>query len=335
MANSSLYSKFVRVALCLAFFVVLLGAYTRLSDAGLGCPDWPGCYGKLVVPHAVPAVEAAQKAYPSIPLETPKAWAEMVHRYFAGSLGLFIFGLAIWSTARRYKNSSQPIVTPWLLVGIVIFQAALGMWTVTLKLLPDVVSAHLLGGMLITALLYWLKLSSQYSFKLPAIQLQNLRPWVLTGLVLLFGQIFLGAWTSTNYAALACPHFPLCNASLFPQMEWAKAFNFLSPIGPNYEGGQLDMLTRATIQMSHRYGAFIVFCYLSTLGVYMIRKSALRRIGISLLILLFVQIILGVLNVELRLPIQTAVMHNGVALLLLLTMVAAVYRSYYIHVEAP
>ncbi len=149
MANTSLYSKLARVALFLAFVVILLGAYTRLRDAGLGCPDWPGCYGKLVVPHTAHAVQAAQEAYPNIPLETPKAWAEMVHRYFAGTLGIFILILALWGSLRRFKNHTQPIFVPWLLVGFVIFQAALGMWTVTLKLLPDVVTAHLLGGMII------------------------------------------------------------------------------------------------------------------------------------------------------------------------------------------
>ena len=334
MANTSLYSKLARIALFLAFVVILLGAYTRLRDAGLGCPDWPGCYGKLVVPHTAHAVQAAQQAYPNIPLETPKAWAEMVHRYFAGTLGIFILILALWGSIRRFKNHSQPIFVPWLLLGFVIFQAALGMWTVTLKLLPDVVTAHLLGGMIIAALLYWLSLSSEQAFKLPASNLQNLRPWILTGLILLFGQIFLGAWTSTNYAALTCPHFPLCNGQLFPHMEWSKAFNFLSPIGPNYEGGQLDMLARATIQMSHRYGAFVVFFYLGALSICLIR-SPLRRAGITLLALLFAQIILGVLNVELRLPIQTAVMHNGVAALLLLTLVGAVYRSHYSRLEKP
>ncbi|HYF98050.1 MAG TPA: COX15/CtaA family protein, partial [Coxiellaceae bacterium] len=151
-----MYSRFASIATILAFIVVLLGAFTRLSDAGLGCPDWPGCYGKLVVPHTAHAMKEAQQTYPAIPLETPKAWAEMIHRYFAGTLGLFILLLAIWGTIRYLRNLNQPIITPWILVGLVIFQAALGMWTVTLKLLPDVVTAHLLGGMFITALLYWL-----------------------------------------------------------------------------------------------------------------------------------------------------------------------------------
>ncbi len=327
-----LYSKCARLATVLALLVILLGAYTRLSDAGLGCPDWPGCYGKLVLPHNTAALKQAQKTFPATPIEPHKAWAEMVHRYFAGSLGLLIVVLAVWGSLRRTKGLNQPLITPWLLVGLVIFQAALGMWTVTLKLLPDVVTAHLLGGMCIAALLYWLSLSTRSTTSISATALRSTRPWIILGLIITALQIFLGAWTSTNYAALACVHFPLCNGSLFPQAEWGKAFNFLSPIGPNYEGGQLTMLARTAIQMSHRYGAFISFFYLGSLSLCMLiqkKLRPLRRIGLTVLLLLLLQIILGVLNVELRLPIPTAVIHNGVAALLLLTMVAAVHRSFY------
>ncbi len=332
----TLYSKCARIATIFALIVILLGAYTRLTDAGLGCPDWPGCYGKLVVPKNIAAIQEAQKAFPQIPLVTAKAWAEMVHRYFAGTLGILIAVLAVWGIRRRQQKLNQPLWTPGILVGLVIFQALLGMWTVTWKVLPTVVSAHLLGGMVIVACLHWLNLSTQSPVKIPSIAPTSIRPWLIFGLILTILQIFLGAWTSTNYAALACPHFPFCQGSMFPHLEWSKAFNFLTPIGPNYEGGKLDMIARMTIQMVHRYGAFLVFCYWLPLSLSLIIKQnlkSLKRIGVAVLLLLLLQIILGVLNVELMLPIQTAVAHNGVAVLLLLAMLTAVHRSYYARVE--
>jgi len=173
------YYWFTLFAVVLALFVIMLGAYTRLTDAGLGCPDWPGCYGKLVLPESNAGLVQAQQAFPTVPLVAKKAWTEMAHRYFAGTLGLIILGLAIGAFFRRRNNPVQPLFVPWLLVGLVIFQAVLGMWTVTLKLLPLVVMGHLLGGMTIAALLWWLMLSSKQNSLTSGYAFSSLKPWAL------------------------------------------------------------------------------------------------------------------------------------------------------------
>jgi cytochrome c oxidase assembly protein subunit 15 len=328
--SSSFYYKLAMVALLLSLVVVMLGAYTRLSDAGLGCPDWPGCYGKLVLPESAQGRAEAQTTFPNQPIVAPKAWKEMIHRYFAGTLAVLILILGFWAFVRKFSYRYQPILCPILLLLMIVFQALLGMWTVTLKVLPLVVMGHLLGGMTIAALLCWLVLAVKQNNP-PNWKLTSLKFWAVLGLLIVFGQIFLGAWTSTNYAALACPSFPDCHGTLFPPMEWKAAFNFASPIGPNYEGGRLEMAARVTIQMAHRYGALITFLYLAPLSLVLIavkRFASLRVIGFVILLLLCLQIILGILNVVWLLPMWTAVMHNGVAALLLLALVTLVYRLF-------
>ncbi len=317
----------------LAFFVVMLGAYTRLTDAGLGCPDWPGCYGKLLAPHNETQVLHIQTTQSVEKVEPVKAWTEMVHRYFAGSLGLLIFILFIWAILRRSRGDrGQPLIVPLLLSLLVIFQALLGMWTVTWQLLPLVVMGHLLGGMVITALLFTLCLQASSYPKTFDIGLKKIRPWAVLGLLIVFFQIFLGGWTSSNYAAIVCPHFPFCEGSFFPQMDFQQAFNFLRPIGINYDGASdLSNTAKVTIQMMHRYGAIITASYVGILSLFLIvsrRELRMRMIGISMLSILIVQFILGVLNVEWLLPLKVAVMHNGVAALLLLSQVLLVYRVY-------
>lgn len=324
------YYRVALLATLLAFFVIMLGAYTRLTDAGLGCPDWPGCYGHLVAPTSTSQIQSVEARYPGSIVQSIAAWTEMVHRYFAGTLGLIIFFLAIWGFKRARKNMRhQPVAVPVLLVLLVIFQALLGMWTVTLKLLPLVVMGHLLGGMVIASLLWWTTLKSGNCLQNHTRKLTAVRPWAVIGLLIVFGQIFLGGWTSANYAALACPTFPGCHGGLFPHMDFAKAFNFISPIGANYEGGVLDSTSRITIQMVHRYGAFITATYVGLLSIYLIfsdRFAGLRPIGWSIFSILFVQFCLGVLNIEWLLPLPIAVLHNGVAALLLLAMVTLVYK---------
>lgn len=315
-------------ATLLAFCVILLGAYTRLKDAGLGCPDWPGCYGQLTVPHTQEEVMQAVKLYPAEPVEQVKAWAEMVHRYFAGTLGLLIFGMTIWALLRRVRFAEQPIGVPIFLSLFVVFQAALGMWTVTWKLLPLVVMGHLLGGMTIFALLWWLLLKT--SGRVPAIANTSakLKIMAVIGLIVVAYQIFLGGWTTANYASLACTQFPGCNGSLFPSMDFLRGFNFFAPIGNNYQGGLLDMPARIAIQMMHRYWGLIVAIYVGILSVYLIAANKARGLGWIMLLLLIVQILLGILNVVLMLPLHVALAHNGVAALLLVTMVTLVYKAY-------
>lgn len=306
-----------------------LGAYTRLSDAGLGCPDWPGCYSKLILPKNEIALTRAQKNFPNNPITPKKAWKEMTHRYFAGLLGILIAVLAVWSFIRHRKIPSQSLLAPSLLVGVIAFQIILGMWTVTMKVMPAVVTIHLMSGMAIAALLCWMSLNAKPRLKTTLQDYSRLTPWAIFGLVIIILQIFLGAWTSINYAALACPSFPFCHSSLFPAFDWKNAFNFITPIGPNYEGEHLAMTARTTIQMTHRYGAFLTVLFSLPFSLYLIINKiyqALRPWGWAILALLAVQCTLGILNVVKLLPLSVAVSHNGVAALFLIATTAFSYK---------
>lgn len=305
------------IAVLLAFFVVMLGAYTRLTDAGLGCPDWPGCYGQMVLPSEGANLKQAQTAYPDIPIESKKAWTEMAHRYAAGTLGLLIFYIAAMVAFRRYQGAKLPWHLPLALVVLVLFQAALGMWTVTLKLLPVVVMGHLLGGMLIVACLsrFRLQVSSVVGQDLP-----QWRPWVRLGFMIVFLQVALGGWVSSNYAGIACIGFPQCNGFWLPELYLAKAFNFFASIGANYQGGLLDNEVRVTIQFVHRLGAVVTACYLLLLSSLILIKEntcQLKSVALITMVFVLIQFTLGILNVMYLLPLHVAVAHNGVAALLL------------------
>ncbi|MFA5959377.1 MAG: COX15/CtaA family protein [Tatlockia sp.] len=311
-------------ALMLALFVVMLGAYTRLTDAGLGCPDWPGCYGHLVLPSSEQALQTAQGSYPEIPIEAGKAWTEMAHRYAAGTLGLLILGMSLALFSRKRKGNKLPWKLPLFLLFMLLFQAALGMWTVTLKLLPVVVMGHLLGGIIIFSSLALLRL--QLSSLLPT-HLPTWRFWIGLGACIVFCQIALGGWVSSNYAGIACIGFPQCNGQWVPALN-AEGFNLFSPIGANYQGGVLDSAIRVTIQYVHRVGALVTATYLLILSGLLLAKVTyrpLRLLAIAAIGLVIVQFILGVLNVVYLLPLPIAVLHNGVAALLLATVVMMVY----------
>jgi heme a synthase len=314
------------IALILALFVVMLGAYTRLTDAGLGCPDWPGCYGKLVLPSVTDGARVdAQASYPDIPIESQKAWTEMAHRYAAGTLGLLIIILAAGACL-----GPKPVRTPWffpiLLLGLLFFQAALGMWTVTLQLLPVVVMGHLLGGMTLAVLLVWYRWHLSAIF--PDEHAPKWRVWIGIGIAVVVFQIALGGWVSSNYAGLACLGFPTCNRHWFPVFDWAGAFDVFSPVGANYQGGALDLAARVTIQWAHRVWAVVTALYVCVLAIALLRcmqQRAVKLIAAFVLGLVILQCILGMLNVVYMLPLTVAVLHNGVALLLLMGMVSLAY----------
>jgi cytochrome c oxidase assembly protein subunit 15 len=312
----------------LAFVVILMGAYVRLSDAGLGCPDWPGCYGRLVVPEDHTEVAGS---FPDRQLHTGKAWKEMIHRYLAGTLGLAILALALLAWRHR-KQPDQPLLLPTLLLGLVIFQAALGMWTVTLLVKPAIVTAHLLGGFA-TFVLLWLlflrlrpagPLTTPKGLKTPQIHL-----WI--ALLVLVSQISLGGWTSSNYAALGCSEFPTCyGGQWWPAMDFREAFVIWRGLGVNYEYGILDNDARTAIHMTHRLGALLTFLVLGLLALRLIGlhdSGLLQRWGGLMLGLLLLQLGLGVSNVLWRLPLPVAVAHNGVAALLLLSLVTTLRIS--------
>lgn len=309
-------------ALILALFVVMLGAYTRLTGAGLGCPDWPGCYGHMVLPTAQKELKDAQGHYPQIPIESRKAWTEMAHRYAAGTLSLLILTIG-WCVWRRRLSWGLPVT----LVLLLLFQAALGMWTVTLKLLPVVVMGHLLGGMLIFASLCYFRMQIS---RIPAENIPRWRGWIALGIALVFGQIALGGWVSSNYAGVACIGFPRCNGEWLPVLHFSQGFNLFAPVGANYQGGLLDNDVRVTIQFIHRVGAMIVASYvllLSALLLLRVKTATVRGAAMLAIGLVIVQFTLGVANVVYLLPLWVAVLHNGVAALLLATMFIMRYLS--------
>lgn len=308
----------------LAFCVIVLGAYVRLSDAGLGCPDWPGCYGEVVVPHPHERDEA-QARFPDKPLEPHKAWKEMMHRYLAGTLGLLILVITVAAWRGQTLRPSRGLAT--MLLALVTFQALLGMWTVTELLKPVIVSAHLLGGLATLSLLVWLslRLKSAPSDRAGRISLSRLLAAV--ALLVLVGQIALGGWTSSNYAALACPDFPTCQGQWVPPMDAANAFRLHRELGYSADGELLSLPALTAIQWTHRVGALVTLLILGTLSLRLFR-TPLRHHGAWLLVLLLTQIGLGVANVLLRLPLPIAVLHNAVAALLLISMVVINFRLY-------
>ena len=322
----------VMFAVVLALCVVILGAFTRLRDAGLGCPDWPGCYGHLTWPGTPEQIANAEARFPEAPFEVHKAWPEVVHRYFAGTLG-FVIMLIAFSAFKHRSEPSQPQRLSYVLLALVILQGMFGMWTVTLKLWPQVVTAHLLGGFATLSLLWLLGLRlSNQQWPQPNVPLHYwnaLRPWAMGGLVVVVLQIALGGWTSSNYAALACPDLPTCQGQWWPAMDASSGFNVFQEIGPNYLGGQLDGEARVAIHIGHRIGALVVIGYLAFLLSKLYKYAggaAMRRQANIIAALLAIQVALGLSNVIWSLPLPIAVAHNAGGALLLLALVSLNYR---------
>ena len=364
-----------------AFGLVMFGAFVRLSNAGLSCPDWPTCYGQVTWPQHAQAVAHADAAFPDRPYEAHKAWREQVHRFLAGTLGVLVLLLAliaswrrrgtllavvggavfaalgvglymrgehVWSSALAACAIALPLFAAirlqrpgaWkicvLALAVIIFQAMLGMWTVTLLLKPVVVMGHLLGGMATFALLAYAALRFA-GVAAPDERHADLRRLVAIGVVLLVCQIALGGWTSANYAALACGYgpgsFPQCLGQWAPPTDFREGFVLWRGIGVNYEGGVLDMAARSAIQIAHRLGALVVFCYLGWLSIRTARRG-LRVCGLAIALALAGQVLLGISNVYFGLPLAVATAHNGVAALLLFTLLATLARTQRRHDES-
>jgi cytochrome c oxidase assembly protein subunit 15 len=317
-------SRLVLLAWLLACIVVPLGAYVRLSAAGLGCPDWPGCYGKPTPLHAAADIAQALAAHPDGPVSLAKAWKEMVHRYFAATLGFLILCLMV----RGLRNRQERLPAA-LLFATVVFQGLLGMWTVTLLLKPAIVTSHLLGGMTVAATLAWWA----WRERIPSIGMPRSQVWL--GWLLVVGvalQIALGGWVSSNYAALACQGFPTCNGAAWPELHFGQAFHLLRAPGESAEGGGLPLAGLISIHWLHRLGAALV----SALLLYLVgsgwKEAKARPRLLALLAAWGLQIALGIANVLLLLPLPVAVAHNAGALLLL--SVALVHASHQ-HAVAP
>ncbi|WP_066045948.1 COX15/CtaA family protein [Bathymodiolus septemdierum thioautotrophic gill symbiont] len=320
-----MFKKLLKVSIVLALIVVVLGAYTRLGDAGLGCPDWPTCYGHLTVPdhHTDGTILEGYER----PLEAAKGWKEMVHRYAASLLGLAIFALFFLAAKGKTKRR-QSLALPGFTAFFVMLQGAFGMWTVTLMVHPGIVTTHLIGGFMTTALLVWMLLNQGN----PPIAYRHIlkrHQWVLVAtLFVLVGQIILGGWTSTNYAALSCgEEFPTCLGAWWPTMDFINALHW-GPIGVehDYEFGVLENPARVGIQMMHRIGALITTSMIVLL-IYLFSKYPHLKSNLVLIGgLLTTQVILGILNVLFSIPMAIAVMHNVVALLLLLSILALLHK---------
>lgn len=373
-AYSKHFHRIAWLAIALATCVIVFGAFVRLSNAGLSCPDWPTCYGRATWPGAT--ADAVDHAASAIrPFESHKAWREQVHRHLAATLGLLVFALALLAARKRRFGMAQVLAAAGLVavaiplymhgehvaasalailgeavllfaalrwtnadlarvsaltLAVIIFQALLGMWTVTWLLKPIVVMGHLLGGLLTFSLLLWMAWKATDA-PIRSADAPQLRRWLFVGLVLLGVQIALGGWTSANYAALACGNdFPTCVGQWWPRNDFGEAFVLWRGIGVDYEGGILDGEARIAIQLAHRLMALVVFAYLLAFAARLVRLPGVRSWGVFLLVMAVVQVALGIANVKLGLPLVVAVMHNAGALLLLFGMVSLLAR-----VEAP
>ncbi|QYJ86294.1 COX15/CtaA family protein [Shewanella mesophila] len=314
-------SPLLKLTLVFTMCVILMGAYTRLSDAGLGCPDWPGCYGMLKVPTQTHELNQVQMAFPEHTVEPDKAWLEMIHRYIAGTLGLLIVYILFMS----FRTQDAPKKLPSAIAILILFQAALGMWTVTMKLMPIVVMSHLIGGFTLISLLWILYLRTK-PLRIPGGDptAKKLAPLALISLAILVTQTILGGWTSSNYAALACTALPICEGDWVNNLNPLHAFNPLHKTEGSYEFGILDYSSRMTIHVAHRFGAIVTATILLWLAYRMLtlsRSSQLKRAAWTLISLVVIQVALGISNVVLHLPLGIAVSHNAGAALLLLTMV--------------
>ena len=300
-----------------ALLVVSVGAYTRLADAGLGCPDWPGCYGFLTVPDEATEISTAEARYPEAPVEFAKAWWEMGHRYIAGALLLLVASI-LFMAYRAREEEDTPFKLAAVLMFVILWQAAFGAWTVTLKLWPQVVTGHLIGGFT-TLSLMWLLFLRQggLSDMVSALPRPN---WLAKiAFVAVVVQIILGGWVSSNYAALACYDFPSCDGTYTPNIDLQQGFNIFQSVGPNYLGGLMTNEARMAIHWVHRIGAIVVLLVVGGLVIQTVKQAAV--IGYVLLAVLVTQITLGILNVVWVLPLLNATAHNTVGALLLLVLV--------------
>lgn len=316
MVNAQI-RKLAGFGVIFALLVVSVGAYTRLADAGLGCPDWPGCYGFLTVPDQAEEISVAEALHPEAPVEFAKAWWEMGHRYIAGALLLLVL-LMLVKAYRGQRTEDTPVTLTSVLMVVILCQAAFGAWTVTLKLWPQVVTAHLLGGFTTLSLIWLLYLRQGGASRIvQALPVPSLLAKVAFVVVVI--QIALGGWVSSNYAALACYDFPSCDGTYSPPMDFQQGFNVLQNVGPNYLGGLMTSEARTAIHWIHRIGALVVLFVVGGLVVQMVRQVAV--VGYVLLAALVVQITLGILNVVWVLPLLNATAHNTVGALLLLVLV--------------
>ena len=318
-------SLLTAVTLFLTFDLIVFGAFTRLSDSGLGCPDWPGCYGQASPMGAQTDIDAAQAALPAGPVTTTKAWIEMIHRYLAMTVGALVAAIAAASWRGR-RDAGASVWLPTLTLVWVIVQGLFGKYTVTLKLYPAVVSLHLLGGMLLLALLVVLRERLRAK---PIDVDRSLRRFAGLCLLLLVVQLALGAWVSSNYAVLACTGFPTCNGSWWPAMDASRGFTFLRGLGEAGANGHLTFDALVAIHMAHRICAVVVVLALMILSwrLWQVCGDAPRRFGLALALIVLAQVATGLSTVVLGWPLIAALAHSAGAAALVFTLTTLLARS--------
>jgi cytochrome c oxidase assembly protein subunit 15 len=324
-----MYRKLLLIAPLFTLIVVVVGAYTRLTDSGLGCPDWPGCYGQLTAPDTAAEIARAGERFPGAEIDPMKGWIEMIHRYLAGALGLLILSIALIAWRNRLRSVPGERLpgsdAHWLGTGLLLLllvQAMLGKFTVTLLLKPGIVTLHLLGGMLILSVLFRMAIGEYVDRSgVAADRAARLVPWAAAGIALLIVQIVLGGWVSTNYAALACLDFPTCHGTFLPAMDFQHGFHVMRELGEAPDGSPLSHESLNAIQWTHRLGALVITAYLGVLGVLAWRIPGVSLAATAMLVLLAAQVTIGILNVVWLLPLWLATLHNFGAALLLCSVV--------------
>jgi len=318
------YRRLVFLTWFLTLDLIMFGAFVRLTDSGLGCPDWPGCYGKLSPIGASVHIAQAVEAMPFGPVSLSKAWIEMIHRYAGSLLGLMIIAIVVMAWKDRRLLGHSPRLAVATLIAVCV-QGAFGAWTVTHQLMPAIVTAHLLGGMGLLALMTWLAAREKTHAPVAA-SARVWTPWMALGLGLLFVQIALGGWVSTNYAALACMDFPTCHGQWLPDMDVQGGFSLIRALGELPSGELISQAALTAIHWVHRNAAFVVFAWLGALAWRLRRYDGLRQPANWLLALLLAQLLTGLSTIFFQWPLLIAVVHNGGAAALVLTSVTLLVR---------
>jgi heme a synthase len=330
-----LFQKLNWTIVFLTFDLILFGAFTRLSDSGLGCPDWPGCYGTSNPFRAIEEIRAAEAAMPTGPVTVFKAWVEMIHRYLAMSVGFLIIIQVIMAFKQPSAGRSLAIRGSLFLLVLVCLQGAFGAWTVTLKLQPIIVSMHLILALILFASMVWFAQRNDARYSSDSRTISSLSGGlVLIAIVALFAQIFLGAWVSTNYAVLACPDFPTCMGVWYPNMDWQNAFFLWRDLGEAKSGEMIPMAALVTIHWTHRVGAIFASAVLLFVAIKVIRypEPKVQFWGKAIIALLALQIVTGISNVVFQWPLVAALLHTGgaAAILFCLVRLSAWSNNYFL-----
>ncbi|MFZ6639566.1 COX15/CtaA family protein [Undibacterium sp. TC4M20W] len=330
------YRKLIAVTVTLTFELIMFGAFTRLTDSGLGCPDWPGCYGQSNPLQSHAAIKAAEIAMPTGPVTLQKAWIEMVHRYLAMSVGILIIVQMIIAWVRRRQLASSPWLATFLLF-FVCLQGAFGAWTVTLKLQPVIVTTHLILGMGLLALLSASleQQSSSLAGRSIAAADGKRMLWPATlALLLVFVQISLGGWVSTNYAALACQDYPMCNGQVIPAMDFEHGFSLWRQLGLTRNGDYLPFNALVAIHWVHRNFALLVVAVCLWAALRARKIAGLEKLSRHILLAIVAQFIIGISTVFFSWPLLLAVLHNGMAAMLVLLLTMLNYRIRHVSLAA-